>query len=676
MGFFDFLKPKQNVRPTASAGIAFVPWVHRRTHLEILRRTRETEEQRFRIFPLGTTYGWTPARETPRGPVPLSHGDLAKLGIGERDAVVRCLQGVGNASWNVADAHGLAMSRSERGIAPAQLLLFGAGFQLPLAGRPIGIPVSENLVFVAGEDDAAAFERIAGLAEAEFARSENYLSLQPLVFDGQLWHDWKPAAGHPCEARCKELVSASRVREAKELAPAYLPSHPGSSLAHLAPIPASEGGGVVAAWVTDTSVLLPRCDRIVLLDAPGRPEPRVEVRFDTFLEVMPAAVEEVEDTVAPFWRARFGNFPTVRELRFMRERDRIAPIAPAEPPAASPDELLAAWNAGDLVLVREVDQKTIALELPDRRRATVPISAIEPGLAQQPEEDQLRFELGRATMLLLENGPSDPEAVLVMAALKARVHAWRATLPALVPELTDMQGEPIAPTQLYPVIRPPGYAEASDASMRGMVKQGVKVVVPERVSEPFGDRHLVEYVADLGASSLTLTKANLPEEQLPAVRAMARLNLEAASLARPRPGPAAGTYRAPWMDGYAASRLLTPAAVSGLAVQGELLAFAVTVGHVWFAGTDDEAGMAAVLGAIEEAMHGGEMVTPYAWREILGAVPWVLRDGAFQPWDVPPAHPLAARIAELDGKLAQRRASSGGKAESFSRAVGYVTTPA
>src|SRR5258708_18974807 len=99
------------------------------------------------------------------------------------------------------------------------------------------------------------------------------------------------------------------------------------------------------------------------------------------------------------------------------------------------------------------------------------------------------------------------------------------------------------------------------------------------------------------------------------------------------------------------------------AVNGEALIFAPTVDHTWVTGSDDAAGIVAVLDAIEQHLGSGSATTPYEFRQLLFGWPWVMRGGTPQRWQVPPGHLLAERIAALDARLEKRRGSSSAFAE-------------
>lgn len=105
----------------------------------------------------------------------------------------------------------------------------------------------------------------------------------------------------------------------------------------------------------------------------------------------------------------------------------------------------------------------------------------------------------------------------------------------------------------------------------------------------------------------------------------------------------AGAYEGPWRDGYAASRLLVPEVFNVDPVRGERLIFAPHVNRVWLVGSEDEAGMTAVLDAIDAYLASSEAATPYQWL-------------------------LARWIAALETDLERRRKASAAKTGASTRA--------
>ena len=98
---------------------------------------------------------------------------------------------------------------------------------------------------------------------------------------------------------------------------------------------------------------------------------------------------------------------------------------------------------------------------------------------------------------------------------------------------------------------------------------------------------------------MPLSSSALSEALTEAAWRSALLNLECASL-QPFRALTPGCYVGPWEDSYDFVRvLLLPRLLQVCAVKGAPLLFAPTVGKVWVTGSEDSAGLLAVLTAIE-----------------------------------------------------------------------------
>jgi hypothetical protein len=241
--------------------------------------------------------------------------------------------------------------------------------------------------------------------------------------------------------------------------------------------------------------------------------------------------------------------------------------------------------------------------------------------------------------------------------------------------LTETLSAMLEPARLFPMVRPPGYAQGADNNQRGMVNAmaqsaDLKIVPMPRFSRSLQEGLSIELVSDHGTTMMPLNAQCVPESFHEAVWRSALLNLDSASLEPFVPSRTAGVYEGPWKDGYDASRvLLLPKLFTRCNVKGDVLVFAPTVGTVWVTGSEDIAGMGVVLNAVDELLRSGEATSPYQYREILFGWPWMVRDGRLQRWNVPEGHPMAEAITALDAQLEKRRRDSIDHVQAFAETV-------
>jgi hypothetical protein len=125
-------------------------------------------------------------------------------------------------------------------------------------------------------------------------------------------------------------------------------------------------GAVVAEWRPGASVVIPEVDRVLLR---ASDDDGLEVTFDALRAALPHVLEVLDwPAVEYFYRTRPGAFPSLRGRAFLARRS--TGFEPREVPAG---DLLAAWDAGDPVLVEAeaVEAGWLVLTHPDHRMAVV-----------------------------------------------------------------------------------------------------------------------------------------------------------------------------------------------------------------------------------------------------------------------------------------------------------------
>lgn len=702
MGLFDFIKRRwgQDPEPVFPRE-ALMPWVHRRSHLEILK---SIQLQRG-IAPINLTcttskaLAFTLAAMSQDGPVPVKPAQLKAMGLSTAEALSLSLRNVAPLFTQVGVQGGLAIFETAQEYAGAGVLLANMlAKHLPLRGAPILMLPDARLLLVAGEDDEAALTEMANLGERVFGESTDFRSLRAVRSEGPLFADWLPPPEHPLHARFRALAARTRLTEAEACYGAFnFDEQP--LLAHLCARPAEEGGALVAAVARGTSVLVPEVDRLVLLDTDDSPYPRVEVDFDTFRSLFAASLDEIgvdehgpvalaaldPGVKAPppmFWRVVSGTFPTRRMMSFLAEReawDRAHPEAVDR--AVDPPELLAAWDSGVPLFVDALEGGDVGLTSADRRTARIRRDAeLNRRIDALPEEDQANLH-GHLLMMDMLTAIKDRDEAAVETAeagsfrvqdLRERAAAGR--VPLWKPEPDAGPSAMYDPLRLYPMLRPPGFDQGHEANLRGQLAhlsrdgQPIKVVDHERIRIAYQQGIGIELGCDFGETIVPVNASLIPEEAHEALWNAARMNLRAASQASlTRVAP--GVWEAPWRDGFTASRLLLPDLFLAPAIRGEPLLFAPSVDRVWLTGSEDPDGIAAVLEAATGYLQSGAATSPYAWRELLFGTPWVLRNGALSPWQVPEGHPHASRIAALDEEIDRRRRNATAHIEEFAQAA-------
>lgn len=514
----------------------------------------------------------------------------------------------------------------------------------------------EGLTLIAGAGDDHALTLMLDTAERTYAESEEYRSLRAVVWERENnLVEWLPPPEHPLHARFKAAAAKTRLLEAtnqhqlflKEVAP----------LAHLAALPADQGGHFIASWMREADVVIPRVDKVVLFDTDDQPLSRVEIDFETLFEVLPHAFaplglegEQEQLPNAQLFRARGALFPTLVMKRFLLQRMAYkAQTLGASERHVAGDELLAAWDAGEPIgaEVDESDTRRVLLRAPDFRVGYVTNDAFGTRMKERSARDQLAFTSSLMSAILLQAmrpaAEGDTEATdenthatnmptgdatgsenevplseragnerpLLMSSNELRAERKKTeeaaagqSVGTLAAQVLRDVFENLEPSRLLPLVRPPGYAEGQRANEVGMVmghSSGAltadKVMAFAGVNRPLREGLTLQVVADHGDRVM----------------------------------PCNG-------------RDLQPQGVE----------------TVW---------RTALLDAIEEHLGSEDTTSPYQFRQMLFGWPWVLRDGALERWQVPPQHPLAERITALDAQLERRRVTSRQNVGPFAQAV-------
>lgn len=702
MGLFDFFKKK----PTIPAE-ALTLWVHRLTHLETVASLHKDEV--LPVRPLAGVFGLMPALMTNEGPIPVCAKHLEGLKLSNEEALQRATANVTEHLSSVGKAEGLDFYIwSSRGAEAVALVGQAIAKSVSLRGAPVVMLPRENLALMASVDDLEALTAMMAFAETSYDESPEFRSLRAISWGAEaLPVEWLPPEGHPLHTRFRTAAAKTRRHEAQELH--HVHASEVAPLAHLAVLE-SHGGVLQAAWVRDADVVMPRVDRVTLIDSDDQPLNRIDVDFATLLEVLPPAFEpialtggeesddeEVDLETAKAFRMRGTVFPTVAQRRFLLQRMAYNAQSPgAEARDVAGEELLAAWDAGEpIVAEAAVTPGHVTLESADRRVAEVSLAQFGDRMERCHVQDQVIFfnSFLAGAMLRAMAGqelsdddmPSFPEGLQERAANSRPTLMSSNMLRALKKreagdeddvgqQMMRTSIETWEPGQLFPAVRPPGYDEGKRANYTGMASgiaggQTMEIVEPATLSRPAAEGLRLELVSDRPQQMMVLNADLLPPSLHEAAWRSMELNLEAASL-QPLLVFAPGRYRGPWHDSYDFARVLVlPKLVSACRVQGAPLVFAPTVGRVWVTGSDDLEGQTAVLDEIDAHLASGDVTSPYQFRELLFGWPWTVKDGALVRWALPATHPLAERIATLDAHLEKRRKSSRQNVQGFAAAA-------
>jgi hypothetical protein len=709
MGLFDFFKGKSEKKAPTIPHEALIVWVHRRTHLEVLAyssKARGMEPLRWQG--LGDAFALTPALMTLEGPIATKSEHLEALGLEYNDATVRAVSNMARSLLNPDDLTGVYAFNTPPDVAGVGMLLGAAlAERVRIKGRAVAMLPSNDLLLMAPEDDENALGRMLVMAENAFHGATEWRSLRACVFNGEEpIQDWLPPEGHPCHGRFRGAANETILKELAAQHEVYGMSEQ-APRAHMAVEPPEKGGRLIAAWARGTTVAIPAAaDRVVLLETPDAPIARLEVDARMLREVVPSAFQPMaapefegdtherdEDDPAVFYRASGANHPSARILEHLRARS----AADFKERTVDADELYREWDSGAPIRVDVLDETHLVLCAPDGRMAPSTYDAARRRIEGLPPHDQADVTTGLMSARLMReaaagtldmtrpprwmNQQAAKVAHFAEAAARNRVELLPAPTKAAPGEdaldgdtataVATAAARMFEPTTLYPVLRPPAYGENSKQSIAGQVAHLGKLAIdmPVAASFPMAEGVAYDLVSDAGDRMVPLNARNFPESMFAAARATALLNVTAASLSEMLP-LAPGAYRAPWTDGYAASRMLVPEVFAGLDTKGELLLFAPSVTELWCAGADDVPAQAAVLDAIDGFLRSPGARTPYVWRELLLGRPWVFRQGVPVPWVVPVGHPLADRIRSLDETLQKRRDESAAHAYELGRAAG------
>jgi hypothetical protein len=702
MGLFDFFKKKPTIPPEA-----LTLWVHRQTQFEFLATLDESDPLKF--IPLGGVFAATPALTTTDGPIHLRKEHLKALGMDFNEAFKTAMMNVGQQLTQGGKAEGLELYVWQ-GVAAASVAAIGRTLanHVSVKGTPVLMVPRDGIAFMVGSEDVEALTVMLDLSVQEYEGSPEFRSLRAVTWTGEaLPVEWLPPEGHPLRTRFRTAAAKTRRHEAQGLH--HLFAAKVAPLAHLAALE-NHGGVLQGSWVRDADVVMPRVDRVTLIDTDDQPLNRLDVDLETLLEVMAPAFdplaltpsgkkeeEEFDLETARAFRMRGAVFPSLLQRRFLVQRMAFKAQSPnAEARDVSGAELLAAWDAGEPIVAEAAMQPgKVSLEAADRRVAEVTLAELGDRVSRLSPTDQAIFHNSFAASVMLRimlgEEPDESELPQRPEGLDEQQRASRPTLMSsnvlrglrenqkkeggddLGSKLMEAALDTWEPSQLFPAVRPPDYDEGKRANYSGMVTGALAGKVME-IHEPKGvtrsgpEGLRLDLVSDRGQQMMVLNGDLLPEMFLDPVWRSTELNLDAASLQPFKPA-GDGRYVGPWHDSYDFARvLMLPKLLASCSVKGTPLVFAPTVSRVWVTGTDDLEGQKAVLDAIDAHLTEPGTVTPYQFRELLFGWPWTVKDGALVKWTVPAEHPLAARIAALDALLMKRRKNSRQHVEGFAQA--------
>ncbi len=681
MGLFDFLKGKPAASRNTLPVEALVPWVHRKSHFELGNiHGKQTQRPPMTFIPMNEALAFCVAVITDRGPLPLTQEQLEDMGLTLQQAVTHALKNVQPQVTQAAVlAPGVVAFSVDNELAGAALLFLGAlAPKVPIQGNPVAMFPNGNLVLVAGDGDETALRLMARLAVEGFEESKEFRTLVA-VAPGQdaPVATWLPPPGHTLRTRFQHLAGRTAALEWRT-AVAILGLEDQGPLAHLGNT--GDDGALTATWMRGANVLVPNAvKRLVLVDTPDAPHARVEVDNALFCRLLPWCVGELDtqgygvepnagDGAAPvLWRTRGSLFPSPRMRAWLVEAMRHPKRATRKVPA---QELLAAWDAGEPILVSGTTGAVAELTAPDGRTATLPLADVEARVQTLAPDDQAHHVTGILTDVLLSGGRSHEVARLgklgrehMAAALKARTPLMYSVRPAEAEEKsTDGPHEVMEglrdPPAYFPVLRPKDYAATSLKALEGLASvvapEAKGVDVPASIGWAFQDGIQVDVVLDSEKTMVALNANNLTADLHVAARNTARLNLRAATVS-PLQEVVKGVFTADWRDDYAASRVLVPEVLKGYPVKGETLVFIPRVNQLWLTGSDDGEALEKLPELLDVLMESSSGSSPYAWREFITAKPYVLRDGKLLPWVVPQGHAAAGVITAMEERVAGLR---------------------
>lgn len=705
MGLFDFFKKKPTIPQEA---LTF--WVHRRSQLEGLQQQLGDKGAELKVFPLGEVFAGLLALSTSEGPIPVRKPHLEGLGLSFEEAFRVATNNVSRLLAQPVTTGDLFLWS---GLGVEALAFFAPTLvkHLSLEGAPVVMVPMEGFALLADSENVDGLRQLLDVAEEKHDGSAEFRSLRAITWRSlsELPVEWLPPPEHPLHGRFVRLAAKTRRLEAQGLHHQHAAE--AAPLAHLA----STEQGLIGSWVRDADVVMPRVDRVVLFETADQPLARLEVPFATLLEVLPQAFEplstgEAEPQLesAKLVRVRSALFPSADQRRFLLQRAAFDAqhlgLEDRDVPGA---ELLAAWDAGEAILANAdpIEPGRVLLEAADRRGAAVTVKEFGDRISRRDPHDQMMFyQSFLLTSLLhaslseegvefdLEGLPMAPEGLAERLGegrpSLMSSNQLRAMREAVAEDPDDDVGRKMMelafdtwePAQLFPAVRPPGYAEGTAANTQGMVSgalpgQFEAVIDTGRVTRSAVEGLSLELVSDRGDRMMTLNATMLTPELTEAAWRSMELNLEAASL-QPFVREAEGRYLGPWHDGYDFARvLLLPKLLSRCEVKGAPWVLAPTVARVWVTGSDDVAGLTAVLDAIDAHFASGAATSPYEYRELLFGWPWTVKDGVLVRATVAADHPLAARLTALDAQLEKRRATSRQNVGSFAHAVSAPTAP-
>lgn len=246
-----------------------------------------------------------------------------ELGIGLDEAFERARVNLERASEEelVVAAPGLFVSAFDDCHDASRLILTEKLRRLPLRGEPVVMVPNRDHLLVAGSDDTAALAAMASVSR-ELMQAPRFLSSIPLCLVDDDYAPFVPAAGHPlhgifAELRVSQLVDEyaqqKRLLERKherEGVDVFVASFSGFAAA------GDESAFSYCVWTKDVAALLPRAERIALLDPAGMGAP-VMAAWEVVAEAAGELMEPL-DVYPP--RYRVNAFPDPGTLADVRAR--------------------------------------------------------------------------------------------------------------------------------------------------------------------------------------------------------------------------------------------------------------------------------------------------------------------------------------------------------------------
>jgi hypothetical protein len=202
----------------------------------------------------------------------------------------------------------------------ARLTLIETLAELPVKGRPVALAPHRDHLFLTGSEDEAGLAQLADQAE-RLSAEPRFMGFYPVILEEAGWRTFHLAEGHPLSSRYRLLEMQQWVRlygEQKELLEAVLEKEERDLF--VATFKAIHADGRIfsyAVWTKGVHTLLPRTDRVVLLN----PEETEVQPLDVPWEVLQRYAGDAFVLEAGLYPERYAvkGFPSDEALAALRQ---------------------------------------------------------------------------------------------------------------------------------------------------------------------------------------------------------------------------------------------------------------------------------------------------------------------------------------------------------------------